>query len=329
MRILIADKLEELALNGLQELGAEIVFEPDATPEGLADLAAGTEPDVLVVRSTKVFAEVFAQAPTLKLVIRAGSGYDSIDCDAAAAAGVAVCNTPGMNAVAVAEITLGHLLSLDRRLPAQDAAMRAGHWNKKAFSKSRGLKGRSLLVVGAGAIGLEVVKRARAFDMKIGMQSRSLTDSQASAIGVEPIGYSREALLAALPSYDAVSMHVPLTDDSREMCNDAFFSAMPEGGMFINTSRGGIVDEQALVRAVRERGIRAALDVYANQPSFKDGDFETPLASESAIQFSHHVGASTDQAQEAVAEEVVRIVRLWNENGTFEHCVNAASLQPA
>lgn len=329
MRILIADKLEQIALDGLAGLGAEVISEPDATPEGLGELASRHEARVLVVRSTRVPADVFERAASLKLVIRAGSGYDSIDCEAAGAAGVAVCNTPGMNGVAVAELTMGHLLSLDRRLPAQDAELRAGRWNKKEYSKARGLKGRSLLVVGGGAIGLEVVRRAKAFDMRVGMQSRSLTESQAGAIGVEPVGYSREALLAALPRFDAVTMHVPLTDDSRKMCDGAFFEAMAPGASFINTSRGGIVDEDALIRATRERGIRAAVDVYDDQPSFKDGAFRPAMADEPGIQFSHHVGASTDQAQDAVAEEVVRIVRIWQESGTFEHCVNARELQPA
>ncbi|MEO0511874.1 MAG: NAD(P)-dependent oxidoreductase [Planctomycetota bacterium] len=329
MRVLIADKLETVAAEGLSAIGLEVMFEPELDAEGLEQRTRACEPAVIVVRSTRVPASVFAAAPgALKLVIRAGSGHDNIDSSAAAERGVAVCNCPGMNAVAVAELTVGHLISLDRRLPAQDAELRAGRWNKKAFSRARGLKGRSLMVVGAGAIGLEVVRRAQAFGMRVGLQSRSLTGSQAAALGVDTVPYAREALLEALPSYDAVTMHVPLTDDSRGMCDGAFFSAMPRGSLFVNTSRGAIVDEDALAEAVRSRGLRAAIDVYRDQPSFKAGVFEPAIrdvVSESGggVQFSHHVGASTDQAQEAVADEVVRIVRVWRETGAFEHCVNA------
>lgn len=335
MIALIADKLEASALEGLAGLGFEVVSKPDLDGSTLGNAIGEVGPAVLVVRSTKVPAHALENgAGTLKLVIRAGSGHDNIDSKAAGALGIAVCNCPGMNAVAVAELTMGHLISLDRRLPAQDAELKAGRWNKQEYSKARGLKGRSLLVVGAGAIGLEVIKRAQAFGMSVALQSRSLTGSQASALGVEAIPYSREALLEALPRFDAVSMHVPLTDDSNGMCNADFFNAMKRGALFINTARGPVVDERALAAAVETRGIRAALDVYNDQPSFKEGPFEPAIrgvvsGTGGVVQFSHHVGASTDQAQDAVAEEVVRIARVWTESGAFEHCVNSGLLGEA
>ncbi|MAY74267.1 MAG: hypothetical protein CMJ31_05985 [Phycisphaerae bacterium] len=324
MKILVADALEDVAIDGLRALGADLHLVPDASGDALAKAVGETRPEVLVVRSTKAPAEVMdAAGGSLKLIIRAGAGTDNIDKPAATERRVAVCNCPGMNAVAVAELTIGHLIALDRRLPEQDAALKAGHWNKAEFSKARGLKGRSLLVVGTGAIGLEVIKRARAFDMTVTAQSRSLTQSMAEAIGVSWIPFTREALLEVVPNFDAVSMHVPVTDETRGMCNADFFARMKPGAFFINTSRGAIMDEAALAVAVSERGIRAALDVYNDQPAGKSAEWRPDVATLDGVHCSHHVGASTDQAQLAVAEEVVRIVRVYAESGRFEHQVNA------
>lgn len=323
MNILVADKLESSAIAGLEDLGHSVMLRAELTPETLPAACAELQPAVIIVRSTKVHADAMdAAGDALKMIIRAGAGYDNIDCSAAHERGVAVCNCPGMNAVAVAELTIGHLISLDRRLPEQDRSLRDGKWNKKAFGKSLGLKGRSLLVVGTGAIGIEVIKRARAFEMKVSAQSRSLTEEMARAMGVGWVPYSREALLDRVGKFDAVSVHVPVTDDSRGMCNEEFFRAMKPGGYFINTSRGAIVDEGALARAVSERGIRAGLDVYNGQPGEPVAEWRPTLADLDGVQFTHHCGASTEQAQEAVAGEVVRIVRIFGDRGTFEHCVN-------
>jgi len=330
MRILIADKFEDSGLQALTGAGHQVAYEPGLSPETIAEAIGRTGPEVLVVRSTKVPAEAIkAGADSLKGIIRAGSGHDNIDSAAAGELGIPVANCPGMNAVAVAELTIGHMISLDRRLPEQHDALRDGMWNKKEFSVARGLKGQSMLVVGMGGIGIEVITRAKAFGIRITAQSRSLTRSVAKAIGVEPLKYTREDLLGALPRMDIVSMHVPSTPESRGMCDKEFFEAMRPGAMFINTSRGEVVDEAALVAAVKSKGIRAAVDVYQDQPSFKDGAWETPLASvwkgddaPGGVYFSHHCGASTDQAQFAVAMETVRLVNHLSEHGELENCVN-------
>lgn len=322
MRVLIADKVEIECVEGLRGVGCEVELRPDADGDSLRAAIAETTPEALVVRSTKVPGSILSEAPSLKLVVRAGSGYDNIDTETAAATGIAVCNTPGMNAVAVAELTLGHLISLDRHLPEQDAELKAGRWNKKRFSRARGLKGRSLLVIGTGAIGIEVINRAIAFGMDVHAQSRSLTEEMARAIGVGWVPYTREDLLAALPRFDAVTVHVPSTPDSVGMCNADFFGALREGAYFINTSRGDIVDEHALADAVRAGRITAALDVYQGQPAAKETDWRPEIASLPGVHCTHHCGASTDQAQLAVAEEVVRIVRVFKETRRFEHCVN-------
>lgn len=326
--VLIADKFEASGIAELERLGCHVTLSPDLGPDTLAAAIAETNPAVLIVRSTKVPAGVIEGAATLRGIIRAGSGYDNIDTDAAAAKGVAVCNCPGMNAVAVAELTMGHLIALDRRIPQQDAELRGGRWNKKEYAKSLGLKGRNLLVIGTGAIGTEVIQRAKAFGMHVFAQSRSLRDETARALGIEPIEYTREALHRVLPDMDAVSVHVASTSDTRDLCDAAFFGAMKRGAMFINTSRGDIVDESALIDAVTNGGVRAGIDVYRDQPSAKDCEWSTPLANaQGVIHFTHHCGASTDQAQLAVAEEVCRIVREFRDHARFVNVVN--NVEPA
>lgn len=323
MKILVADKLETLAMNGLAALGAEVIAEPDATGPSLVAAAADHKPGVLIVRSTKAPAEAQAAAGgSLKLIIRAGAGTDNIDKDAARNAGIAVCNCPGTNAVAVAELAMGHLISLDRFLPEQDGELKSGSWNKKKYAAARGLKGRSLLVIGTGAIGLEVIKRARAFDMDVWAQSRSLTRSMAEALGVGWVEFTREALLKSLPRFDAVTMHVAVVDETRRMCDRRFFEAMKAGAFFINTARGAVVDDDALIAALEAGKVRAALDVFNDQPADKVADWACPYADVPGVVLSHHNGASTEQAQLAVAEEVVNIVRIYRDEGRFEHCVN-------
>lgn len=323
LAVLIADKFEASGVAELERLGCDVTVRPDLAPETLPDALAELSPTILVVRSTKVPAPVIAGAGSLRAIVRAGSGYDNIDTDAADARGIAVCNCPGMNAVAVAELTMGHLIALDRRLPEQDAELRGGHWNKKEYSKALGLKGRHMLVIGTGAIGTEVIQRAKAFGMHVHAQSRSLRHETARALGIEPIEYTREALHRALPEMDAVTVHVASTPDTRDLCDRAFFDAMKPGAMFINTSRGDIVDEAALADAVTNRGVRAAVDVYRGQPSDKACPWKTPLAeARGVLHFSHHCGASTDQAQLAVADEVCRIVREYRDNGRFVNVVN-------
>ncbi len=322
MNILVADKFDAAGIAGLEQLGATVTVEPDLGTDTLAEAINRTEAEVLVVRSTKVRQPVFDASPGLRAVIRAGAGYDNIDHAYAGEREIAVCNTPGMNAVAVAELTIGHLINLDRRLPTQNAALKSGQWNKAEFGKSRGLKGRSMLVIGTGAIGTEVIKRAQAFGMKVFAQSRSLRDETARALNIQPIAYTRQALYDTLPSMDAVSLHVASTPDTHDLCDARFFDAMQPGAYFINTSRGELVDESALAKAVQDKGIRAALDVYRNQPAEKSCSWQPDIATVDGVFCSHHAGASTDQAQLAVAEEVVRIVSEFERTGAWIHQVN-------
>lgn len=320
MRVLIADKFEDEGVRLLEQAGCEITSDPSLGPDTLASALAGVE--ALVVRSTKVPRAVVEGADALRLIVRAGAGYDNIDCKAAGERGVAVCNCPGMNAAAVAELAMGLILACDRRVAEQTAVLKAGEWNKGGFAQARGLKGRTLLVIGTGAIGREVVRRARAFDMKLVIQSRSLTRDWARELGVTLTGPTREDLLDAVAKADAVSVHLPLNEDTKGLCDATFFGRMKEGAIFVNTSRGGVVNEADLLDAMNEKDIRAGLDVYNDQPAEKKADWRPEVATHPNAVTTHHVGASTDQAQLAVAEETARIVRVFKETGQAEHCVN-------
>ena len=327
MRVLIADKFEDSGIHALKAAGCEVTLEPGLGPDTLPEALARVEPEILIVRSTKVPASVIEGQGSLKGIIRAGAGHDNIDSAAASGKGVAVCNCPGMNAVAVAELAMGHIINCDRRLPAQDAELRTGHWNKKEYAKARGLKGLTLLLVGMGAIGREVATRANAFGMDTIGWSRSLTPQSAGQMGVRFGGSTQDDLKRLLSQADVVSMHVAATPETKGMCDASFFGAMKDGAYFINTARGTLVDEAALLEAVKTKGLRAGVDVYQNQPGTPDEPFDTTLAKSDAVCCSHHCGASTDQAQNAVADETVRIVTEYQKSGHFINVVN--QLQPA
>ncbi len=327
MRILIADKFDASGVAALEAAGFDVTVEPGLGPDTFPDALGSHQPDVLIVRSTKVPASVIDGQNSLKGIIRAGAGHDNIDSTAASAKGIAVCNCPGMNAVAVAELAMGHVINCDRRLPAQNVELGKGHWFKKEFAKARGLKGQTMLLVGMGAIGREVATRANAFGINVVGWSRSLTPEKAQDFGVEFGGTSQEELKGLLGSADIVSLHVAATPETKGMCDSGFFGAMKDGATFINTARGTLVDETALLEAIGSKGLRVGTDVYQNQPGTPDEPFDTPLANHDAVCCSHHCGASTDQAQSAVADETVRIVTEFQKTGQFINVVNA--LQPA
>lgn len=322
MKILVADKFEKIGLDGLVKLGCQVTSLPELGANGMAGGIAENDPVVLVVRGTKVSRQAIEAGKSLKMIVRAGAGYDSIDCAAAAARGVAVCNCPGMNATAVAELAFGLLLALDRRIVEQTIELRAGKWNKKEYSKARGIKGSTLGVVGLGAIGRDVVRKAKAFGMNVWAHSLNMTPDRALDLGISHGGHTRDELLAMLPRCDAITVHVAANKESDGMCDRAFFAAMKPGAIFINTSRGSVVDESALIEAIKSKGLRVGADVFAGEPGGGTAEWKSPLADLPGVYGTHHIGASTDQAQNAVAEEVVRVVRVFKESGRCENRVN-------
>jgi D-3-phosphoglycerate dehydrogenase len=318
MKVLIADKFEKVGIDGLKDLGCVVFSEPDVKAEALPELIRKVDPHILVVRSTKVTADALRAGTALTLVIRAGAGIDTIDVAAASDLGVFVSNCPGKNSIAVAELVLGLLLALDRRIPDQVAELRQGKWNKAGFSKGRGLHGRTLGIVGLGQIGREVALRARAFGMRVVAWSRSLTHDEADRLGIT---YAQTPLDVARHS-DAVTINVAANAETRNLVNAEFLAAMKPGAYLINTARGSVVDEAALEQAVREKGIRAGLDVFQNEPGGSTGEFSSRIAQSPDIYGTHHVGASTEQAQVAIAHEVIRIVQSFQATGAVPNVVN-------
>lgn len=318
MKVLIADKFEKVGIDGLKELGCTVVSQPDVKAEELPALIRETDPHILIVRGKKVNADALRAGTALTLVIRAGAGIDTIDVPTASSLGVFVSNCPGKNSIAVAELVLGLLLSCDRRIPDQVAELRQGTWNKGEYSKARGLHGRTLGIVGLGQIGREIAARARAFGMRVVAWSRSLTHEEADRLGV---AYAQTPLEVARLA-DAVSINVAANAETKHLVNAEFLAAMRPGAYLINTSRGSVVDEAALDRAVRERRIRAGLDVFENEPAGNKAAFGNAIVHAPGVYGTHHVGASTDQAQVAIAHEVIRIVQTFQTTGEVPNVVN-------
>ncbi|HKZ76872.1 MAG TPA: 3-phosphoglycerate dehydrogenase family protein [Pyrinomonadaceae bacterium] len=324
MNVLIADKFEQAGRDGLQAIGCEVSYQPDLKEGALVQAIGQLNPDVLVVRSTKVTEEMLA-AGQIKLVVRAGAGYNTIDVGAASRRGIYVSNCPGKNSIAVAELAFALILALDRRIADNVVSLRRGEWNKKEFSKARGLFNRTLGLIGVGQIGREMIPRARAFGMQVVAWSRSLTPEGAELLGIEYKPTPKAVAQAA----DVVSVHVALKPETRSFIGAEFFSAMREGAYFINTARGDVVDQAALLQAMKTRGIRAGLDVYAGEPTASTGEFVDPIAKEPNLYGTHHIGASTDQAQDAIAVETVRIVYEFKQTGKVPNVVNLAHHTPA
>lgn len=318
MKILIADKFESFGIEALKQIADEVVCEPELKDAALTQRVAEFDPTILIVRSTKINADTLKAGRQLKIVIRAGSGYDTIDVKAATERGVKVSNCPGMNAVAVAELVMGHMLNVDRRIADNVADLRAHKWNKKEYSKARGLKGSTLGIVGMGRIGVEVAKRALAFEMNV-LWYDVITD-------YNPLSHpncKRTSLDSIFREADIVTLHVPGAGDTKHLVNAARLAMMKKHAVLINTSRASVVDEAALIAALKEGRIRAAaVDVYENEPAADAREITSPLASLPNLYGTHHIGASTDQAQSAVAEETVRIVSEFKKTGKVINTVN-------
>jgi len=325
MKILLADKFPEEKIEKLRQTGCEVIYDQALKEESLLEALKKQKPEILIVRSTVVNEQMIKISPELNLIIRAGSGVNTIDVKTASARSVYVSNCPGMNSTAVAELAFGLILSLDRRIPDNVIELREGRWNKKEYSMARGIKGRTLGIIGTGKIGREMIPRAKAFGMRVVAWSRSLTPEKAEQLGVEFCG----SILDVAKKADIVSVHLALTGETKGILGKDFFNSMKRGAYFINTARAELVDEEALLKAINERGIRAGLDVFKEEPEEKEGEIKSSLAQHVAVYGTHHIGASTDQAQNAVAEETVRIVKEFMETGRPPNCVNLMERTPA
>ncbi|HYE87376.1 MAG TPA: 3-phosphoglycerate dehydrogenase family protein [Vicinamibacterales bacterium] len=330
MTVLVADKFEKSGLDALKAAGCRVVFEPDASGETLVSAIKSSQASVLVVRSTQV-TEAMMDAGSLSLIVRAGAGVNTIDVAAASKRGIYVSNCPGKNSVAVAELTMGLMLALDRRIPSNVSELRAGTWNKQEYSKARGLMGQTLGLLGFGHIGREVARRARAFGMPVLVWSRRFSadaaarDAAQEEFDIEVVTSPEELVSRS----DIVSVHLALTGDTRGFVNADLLKHAKHGAYIINTARAEVMDYRALADAVADKGLRVGLDVFENEPSTATAQFADALCAHDNVYGTHHIGASTDQAQEAIAAETVRIIRTFKDTGKVPNVVNLARHTPA
>ncbi len=315
--VLIADKFPDKYIKKLIDNGLEVIYEPALGENDLPEKAKFA--DILVVRSTRVTSGTIEASKNLNLIIRAGAGVNNIDIPAANKKGIYVANCPGMNSVAVAELTLGLIISLDRKIPDNVIDFRNGKWNKAKYSKADGLMGKSLAIIGYGNIGKEVAKRALAFGMNVYVKDVSRIEGY----GIKDFSEFDKTL----PMADIISIHLPATPETKGLFNDTMFSYLKEGALVINTSRADIIDEDAMIKAIKEKNIRVALDVFKGEPEEKTGAVNSRLREIENVYVTHHIGASTTQAQNAVAEETIDIILGYIQSGLIAHWVNKSRIK--
>jgi len=315
MKILIADKLSENAVDALEQFGAEVNLNPDLTADKLPE--AINDSEILIVRSTKVTDETIQAGSSLSLIIRAGAGVNTIDLKAASEKGVYVANCPGKNTDAVAELALGLLIAADRRIVNATNDLRLGKWKKKEYGTAAGLKSRTLGIIGVGSIGKALAKRAKGLEMDVVAWSRSLTKEKAAELEIGFCSTPEEVAETA----DAISIHLASKPETRHFINGNFLAKMKKGAILINTSRGEVIDTNALKNAINEKNLRVGIDVFENEPAGGTAAFKDKELAE-IVTATPHIGASTNQAAEAIAAEAVRIVKTYAATGIPVNSVN-------
>ncbi len=318
IHVVVADQLPASALDRLRRSGWSVVV--TAGQDEAARNAALETADALVVRSaTKVTGALIARAPRLRVVARAGTGVDTIDVEAATARGILVINAPGANSVSVAELTLALALALVRHVPAADASMKTGRWEKSKFTGDE-LSGRTLGLIGFGRIGREVALRARAFDMTV-----ITADPFLSPEAAESGGASLVTLDDLLARADLISLHAPSTPETRQIINRDTLARTKKGARLINTARGELIDTAALVEALASGQLAgAAIDVFDVEPTA-----DHTLQSLPQVIATPHIAASTREGQERVGIDTVDALCEFLERGIVRNAVNAPALPPA
>jgi D-3-phosphoglycerate dehydrogenase len=315
MRIVVADDLPRTALDLLKAEGWNVDSKSGRSPEELSrDIA---EADALVVRSaTKVTPDIIAAGTKLKAIARAGTGVDNVNVEAASARGIVVMNAPGANSISVAELAMAQLLSLARKLPAADASMKQGKWDKKSFLGEE-VRGKVLGLAGLGRIGQEVARRAQAFEMTVIAHDPFIASNIAAELNVELV--SLDDLCARA---DYLSLHMPATPQTRHTFNAERLGKCKKGLKLINTARGELIDETALVEAIKSGHIGgAALDVYTSEPTTDHALQQLPQ-----VVASPHIAASTREGQELVGVETATALRDFLKTGVIRNAVNFPSI---
>lgn len=323
MRLLLADKIDIQALEELRVLGIEIVSRPELTKDTLPDALEGV--GILVVRSTEVTAKAIEAGKQLNLIVRAGAGVNTIDVAAASARGVYVANCPGKNGAAVAELTFGLILALDRRIVDATLDLRAGRWEKSNYSAARGLLGQRIGIAGLGAIGLEVLARARGFGLEPWAWSRSLSANRAAKMDVS---HARSLEELASKS-DIFTVHFSLKPQTRGIISRKVLEALPDGAIVINAARSEVLDYEALEELIPKKGLRVGLDVFPTEPANGAAAFDVPILQRGTVYGTPHIGASTEQAQRAIALETARIIRCFLTEESIPNVVNICATSPA
>ncbi len=337
LKVLVADKFEKKGLDELLAAGCEVDYLPELKAEGLREALARTGADVLIVRGTQVPADALEGAAGLGLVVRAGAGVNTIDIASASRRGILVSNCPGKNAVAVAELVFALILGLDRRVVENVTDLRGGTWNKKEYANARGLKGRTIGIIGLGTIGREVARRALAFEMNVAAWSRSFhrLDMGASSIALDdsPVGQAMNRChtpAEVASACDILSIHVAAAPETKGLIGREVLEQLRPGSYVINTARAEVMDYAVLAQLMVARSLRVGLDVFPEEPSAGQAAFLPAIMKAGGLVYgTHHIGASTDQAQDAIAEETVRIVKHFAATGQAPNCVNIETRSPA
>jgi len=316
MRVLVADRLNEDTLDEMRSLDVEVIYDPDIRADKLAEALDSV--NVLVVRGTEVSRNSVRAGKALNLIIRAGAGVSNIDVVAASERGIYVANCPGKNASAVAELTFTLIGSLDRRVPDAVASLRAGAWHKDEYARAEGLAGKRIGILGLGHVGRAVLRLAQAYHLKPYAFSRSLTATKAAEYGVTAVRSPEE--LAA--ESDILTVHLELVERTRGIVDRKVLEALPDGALFVNTARPELVDYDALTELIPKKNLRVGLDVLPAEPGSRHSSYDHPILRSGLVYAIPHIGASTDQAQTAIAAECVRILRSFLMKGEVPNVVN-------
>ena len=323
MRILVACELPPAALEQLKSLASVVTYRPDATTQSLRDIIEDVS--ILVVGGTRISPEVVVRAAALQMIVHAGPGPGDLAIEEASAQGIFITHCPDMHATAVAELTFGLILALDRQIVDIAAAMREGRWTRTEPAAARGLAGRTLGILGYGPVGERVAQRARAFDMRVVAWCPTLTPNTLRDTEIEFCNWPREVARMS----DVVTVHETREDEQTTIVDAEFLESMPPGAALVHVGRSGAVDEAALVEAVEQRNLRVAIDVFGSEPTGDQVRFRSRLCELPGVVCTPHIGPLTEQAQGAVADEVVRIVRAFVVSGDVVNCLNLCDRSPA